>query len=73
MNKYSAVRCSSLIGPLSQRNDIVKWIMYEQNKNKITGVILYFACVLETVTLELQDKALPENTKKATKFGLRNC
>ena len=34
---------------------------------------LVFRLCFETAILERQDKALPENTKKATKFGLRNC
>ena len=36
----------------------------------MADVNLHFASVSESEILEIQDNAIPENTKKVTKFGL---
>ena len=41
------------------------------NKNKMAGVNSRFASVSESEILKIQEDAVPENTKKATKFGLK--
>ena len=35
------------------------------------GINLCFAQVSESEILQIQDEAVPENTKKATKYGLK--
>ena len=45
--------------------------MRKPNKNKMAGVNSRFASVSESEILEIQEDALPENTKKATKFGMQ--
>ena len=42
-----------------------------KNKNKMAGVNSRFASVSESEILKIQDDAVPENTKKATEFGLK--
>ena len=46
--------------------------MRKPNKNKMAGVNARFASVSATEILEIQEDALPENTKKATKFGMKD-
>ena len=43
--------------------------MRKPNKNKMAGVNSRFACVSESEILKIQEDAVPENTKKATKFN----
>ena len=43
--------------------------MRKPNKNKMAGVNSRFASVSESEILKMQEDAVPENTKKATKFG----
>ena len=43
--------------------------MREPNKNKMAGVNSRFASVSESEILKIQEDAVPENTKKATKFN----
>ena len=46
--------------------------MRKPNKNKMAGVNSRFASVTELEILKIQeDAAVPENTKKATKFGTK--
>ena len=45
--------------------------MRKPNKNKMAGVNSRFASVLESEILKIQEDAVPENTKKATKFGMK--
>ena len=40
-------------------------------KNKMAGVNSSFTSVLELEILKIQEDAVPENTKKATKFGMK--
>ena len=40
-------------------------------KNKMAGVNSRFASVSESKILRIQEDDVPENTKKATKFGLK--
>ena len=44
--------------------------MREPNKNKMVGVNSRFASVSESEILKIQEDAVPENTKKATKFEM---
>ena len=48
-----------------------EWIMRKPNKNKMTSVNSSFASVSESEILKIQVYAVPENTKKATKFGMK--
>ena len=45
--------------------------MRKPNKNKMVGVNSRFAIVSESEILKIQEDALPENTNKATKFGMK--
>ena len=45
--------------------------MRKPNKNKMAGVNSRFANVSESEILRIQEHAVPENTKKATKFGMK--
>ena len=45
--------------------------MCKPNKNKMAGVNPRFASVSESDILKIQEDAVPENTKKATKFGMK--
>ena len=45
--------------------------MRKPNKNKMTSVNSSFASVSESEILKIQVYAVPENTKKATKFGMK--
>ena len=45
--------------------------MLKPNKHKMVGVNSRFASVSESDILKLQEDAVPENTKKATKFGMK--
>ena len=45
--------------------------MRKSNKNKMAGVNSRFASVSESEILKIQEDAVPENTKKATKFGMK--
>ena len=45
--------------------------MRKPNKNKMAGVNSRFASVSESEILKMQEDAVPENTKKATKFGMK--
>ena len=45
--------------------------MHKPNKNKMAGVNSRFASVSELEILKIQDDAVPENTKKSTKFGMK--
>ena len=45
--------------------------MREPNKNKLAGVNSRFTSVSESEILKIQEDAVPENTKKATKFGMK--
>ena len=45
--------------------------MRKPNKNKMAGVNSRFASVSESEIAKIQDDAVPENTKKATKFGMK--
>jgi len=47
--------------------------MRDPNKNKMAGINLRFASVSESEILRIQDDAVPENTKKSTKSGLKVC
>ena len=40
--------------------------MHKPNKNKMAGLNLRFASVLESEILKIQEDTVPENTKKAT-------
>ena len=66
---------SNLIGSLSLANKHysppTEWIMRKPNKNKMVGVNSRFASVLESEILKIQEDAVPENSKKATKFGMK--
>ena len=46
-------------------------MMRKPNKNKMAGVNSPFASVSEAEILKIQEDALPENTKKATKFEMK--
>ena len=46
--------------------------MRKPNKNKMAGVNLRFVSVSESEILKIQEDALPENTKKAMKFGMKD-
>ena len=63
------------IGSLSLANEhyspTTEWIMRKPNKNKTAGVNSRFASVSESEILKQQEDAVPENTKKATKFGMK--
>ena len=37
----------------------------------MAGITSHFAQVSEAEILQIQDEAVPENTKKATKYGLK--
>ena len=67
---------SNLIGSLSLANELyslpTEWIMRKPNQNKMVGVNLRFASVSEWEILKIHEDALPENTKKATKFGMKD-
>ena len=43
--------------------------MRKPNKTKMAGVNSRFASVSESEILKIQEDAVPENTKKATKFN----
>ena len=43
--------------------------MRKPNKNKMAGVNSRFASLSESKILKIQEDAVPENTKKATKFN----
>ena len=45
--------------------------MRKPNKNKMAGVNSRFASVSESEILKIQEDAVPENTKRATKFGMK--
>ena len=45
--------------------------MRKPNKNKMAGVNSLFAGVLQSEILKIHEDAVPENTKKATKFGMK--
>ena len=45
--------------------------MHNPNKNKMAGVNSRFASVSESEILKIQEDAVPENIKKATKFGMK--
>ena len=46
--------------------------MRKPNKNKMAGLNSSFASVSESEILKIQeDAAVPENTKKVTKFGVK--
>ena len=45
--------------------------MRKPNKNKMASVNSRFASVSESKILKIQEDAVPENTKKATKFGMK--
>ena len=45
--------------------------MRKPNKNKMAGVNSRFASASESEILKIQEDAVPENTKKATKFGMK--
>ena len=45
--------------------------MRKPNKNKMAGVNPRFASVSESEILKIQVDAVPKNTKKATKFGMK--
>ena len=45
--------------------------MCKRNKNKMTGVNSRFASVSESEILKIQQDAVPQNTKTATKFGMK--
>ena len=45
--------------------------MRKPNKNKTAGVNSRFASVSESEILKIQEDAVPENTKKATKFVMK--
>ena len=45
--------------------------MRKPNKNKMAGVNSRFASVSESEILKIQEDAVLENTKKATKFGMK--
>ena len=66
---------SNLIGSLSlayeHYSPPTKWIMRKPNKNKMAGVNSRFASVLESEILKIEEDAVPENTKKAMKFGMK--
>ena len=46
--------------------------MRQPNKNKMAGVNSRFASVSESENLKIHEDAVPENTKKATKFGMKD-
>ena len=45
--------------------------MRKPKKTKMAGVKSRFASVSESEILKIQEDAVPENTKKATKFGMK--
>ena len=45
--------------------------MRKPNKNKMAGVNSRFASFSESEILKIQEDVVPENTKKATKFGMK--
>ena len=45
--------------------------MRKPNKNKMAGLNSRFAGVSESEILKIQEDAVPENTKKTTKFGMK--
>ena len=45
--------------------------MRKPNRNKMAGVNSHFASISESETLKIQEDAVPENTKKPTKFGMK--
>ena len=45
--------------------------MRKPNKNKMAGVNSRFASVSESEISKIQEDAVPENTKRATKFGMK--
>jgi len=46
--------------------------MRKPNRNKMAGVNSRFASVSESEILKIQEDAVPENTKTATKFGMKD-
>ena len=45
--------------------------MRKPNKNKMAGVNSRFANVSESEVLKIQEDVVPENTNKATQFGMK--
>ena len=45
--------------------------MRKPNKNEMAGVNSRFASVSESEILKIQEDAVPEKAKKATKFGMK--
>ena len=45
--------------------------MHKPNKNKKAGVNSRFASVSKSEILKIHEDAVPESTKKATKFGMK--
>jgi len=45
--------------------------MGDSNKHEVEGVDSPFDSVSESKILRIQEDAVPENTKKATKFGMK--
>ena len=45
--------------------------MRKPNKTKLAGVNSRFASVSESEILKIQEDAVPENTKKTSKFGMK--
>jgi len=45
--------------------------MRKPNRNKMAGVNSRFASFSESEILKIQENAVPENTKRATKFGMK--
>ena len=45
--------------------------MRKPNKNKMAGVNSRFASISELEILKIQEDAVPENKKKATKLGMK--
>ena len=45
--------------------------MRKRDKNKMAGVNSRFASVSQSEILKIQEDAVPENTKKTTKFGMK--
>ena len=66
---------SNLIGSLSLANEYysppTERIIRKPNKIKMAGVNSRFASVSELEILKIQEDAVPENIRKATKFGVK--
>ena len=63
-------RRSNFIGSLSRNNERYPPLNLGIMRNKMTGVNSRFASVSDADILEIQQNAIPFNTKKSTKFGL---